>query len=221
MVRRIAFLAASTAVFVTTLVAPAHAAASPWASGTTCGFATTDAATKGFQTGVIFGGPLVLRDTTQPAVVYSGTMTCTVHYGVFNYTHASGGVACSASSAVATVVTVAANLCQFPTTAPFWPDEAYICTQVDIVGLGSLYYSGGGWTTDRNSECERAAYLNLTDEIAQDIKRSTIDPIVCPILAPFFPPYGDVGIFYDCPPYSTVFWSLQYVEYEWMPSVVL
>ena len=222
--KRLAFVVSSAALMVGSLVvvaAPAQAAATPHIAGSTCGFVTTDIQSPGFQYGVMWGGPLVMRDPANVQVLYTGTMTCTLKYGIFNGQHNSGGAVCATTGGPATgVVAAPPTTCAFAAPSSPFPDEAYICTQV-VINAVTYYFSGGGWTTNANSDCERAAWVNVDDQLTQDIVHGLLDPILCPILAIFFPPQGDVGIFYDCPPYTSPTHLFSYLIYEWPPSVVV
>ena len=198
-------VAGAAALLVGTLALPAHAAPRP--TGTLCGILTSDAETPGVQSGVLFGGPVVLRDDTNPAVVYSGTLTCTYQHGFFNDTHADANT-CSATSPTATGITtaVAPTPCTFPGTGGA-VDSGYVCAQVNISSGPTLYWAHGSplgtWSTSAASPCTPVGIQTVNDQLVTTLLKDLLDSILCPILTPFFPPHGDVGIFYDCPPYST------------------
>jgi hypothetical protein len=202
--RRFVLVTAAAALLVAGAALPAAAAPAP--VGNPCTYASTDAGSPGTQNGVLFGGPLVLTDDTNPAVVYSGTLTCTAQYGIFNSQHSDGGHVCATSGPTTGVVVVAEPvLCSFPAPGygPGWPEEMYVCAQLDLVTGGTLYYQeGGGWTTNANTDCVRLANASVTDETLTQPLHDLLDPLICPVLAVFFPPEGDVGIFWDCPPYN-------------------
>lgn len=201
--RALSVASVAAATLVTALATPASAAPSP--TGSLCGFASADAPVAGTQNGVLFGGPVVLGDDTNPAVVYSGTLTCTFQAGRLNGSHSDADT-CSASSPLATgVATLAAPnvLCSFALASD---DYGHVCTQVDIVGGPTLYWASGvggpgEWTTDPSANCTPTSFTVVNTDIVSPVK-AILDAVLCPLLAPFFPPDGDVGIFYDCPPYS-------------------
>lgn len=221
--KRLAFVVCSTALLAGSLVtvaAPAHAA-TPHILGSTCGFATTDYQSAGtWQYGFMWGGPIVMRDPGNVQVLYTGTMTCTLKYYGFNNLHSSGGTVCQATGGPATgVVAVQPVSCNFPAD-PASPQEIYICTRV-VIGATAYYFSGGGWTMNANAECERSTFVTANDGQARTLLHDLLDPIICPVLAPFFPPDGDVGIFWDCPPYGNPPSPLfQYLAYFEAPSIV-
>lgn len=222
--RTIALVSGAAALFVGLLVTPASAA--PYPTGTLCGFASSDLTSPGNQFGVLFGGPVVLRDDASPAVVYSGSLTCTFQWGIFNGSHSAPDT-CVATSPTATgIVTVATpNTCAFNTAGGGDPwDISYVCTQVDIVGGPTLYWASpsvgiGYWTTDSSAPCATSATMWLDDWLVQDLASSVLDPVLCPVLQPFFPPDGDVGIFYDCPPEGPHDPLFEYIVYVWPPEV--
>ncbi|HVF06533.1 MAG TPA: hypothetical protein VNA20_16960 [Frankiaceae bacterium] len=199
---------------LTAFAPPAHAA--PAASGPSCGF-VTGTANRGIggdslYAGAVWGGPVVLRDNAVPTVLYAGSLTCTVRV--------TGSFGCSVTSPLPTTgTTAAAGLCNYLASES---DVIQICSRIDIVGGGTLYYTDGvGWTSSQGS-CPFATTQTCDTEagLPCGVKRDFVDPVVCPLLVPFFPPDGDVGIFYDCPPYSYPPAFSGYVVLHWaVPEV--
>ncbi|MDQ1713212.1 MAG: hypothetical protein QOE45_2662 [Frankiaceae bacterium] len=190
--KRLALLAATGLTGV--LALPAHAAPEP--TGPLCGFAsvTNPGLESGTQSGGFFGGPLRLGDDTNPLIVYSASITCSIQVNEALHSGGDGASFTSRTSGNVAVVEPTSGLSYSAGTG----DDVFICTQVNLVGGTTLYYDDASqnWSTNSASRCELATPLTP--------QRSIIDPIICPLLAPFFPPEGDVGIFWDCPPYHGV-----------------
>ena len=189
----IAGLVAGTAL---TFAPAAYAAPDP--SGILCGFSsTTDPQVEGSQTGEVDAGPILLGDDTDPTVVYSGSVTCTIQVNAA--THA-GADACAVTGPNGTAVIAAAGTCTYATTSG---DNVYLCTQVNIDGGPTLYFADsndplveGEWSTDPNSAC------GLATSVDPGPIGGELDPLLCPILAILFPPEGDILNIWDCPPYN-------------------
>jgi len=197
--RRLSLLVA--AALVVAFAPAAHAAPHP--QGTTCGLAAVDDDTltaPNTFTGVLFAGPLTLRDNLNPLVVYSGSIRCSIQV---NSPLHSGVDQCAAAGLLSGGVAVLdPSFCSY---AAGPSDSVYVCTQVDILGGPTLYHdAGGGWTTNANNPCNQVTAVVQCDPstLPCAVKVSLLDPLLCPIFAIFFPPQGDIGIFWDCPPYS-------------------
>lgn len=201
---------------LTAFAPAAHAA--PAASGPACGFvaATGNRGTgsngDSLYVGAVWGGPVVLRDDAVLTILHSGSLTCTVLV--------NSGFGCSVTSLVPTTgTTAAAGLCNYLASES---EPIQICSRIDIVGGGSLYYTDGvGWTS-WPSGCPFATRQTCDTEAGLPCGvKDHVDPFVCPLLTPFFPPHGDVGVFYDCPPYSTTPPILSgYADFHWaVPGV--
>lgn len=204
----------AAALLVAGLTTPASAA--PLPTGLLCGMATSDALAPGNQQGVLVGGPITLGDDSNPAVVYSGSITCSFQLGIFNSQHSAPDTCNGTGATSGVVATYIPTSCSFGTAPGGWPDEGYVCTQLDIIGFPTFYYADSGlpgvpgsWSTSAASSCTRVAWADSSGA------KQLVDDFVCPVLTPFFPPHGDVGIFYDCPPYSSPT-PLTSVTYFWL-----
>lgn len=195
--RRLALLAALG--LLVSLAPQAQAAPAP--KGLSCGMAAawTSATSPPYQfTAVVWGGPVAMPDSN-PTIVYSGRLTCTIQQNA-NSRHMDPDL-CNVPGANAVVATAGPTLCGW-NGGQF--DVYWLCTRLDVIGGGTLYKSGGSWTTNAAADCDPAISVVCdSSTLPCGLKQSFLDPLLCPIFAIFFPPQGDIGIFWDCPPYTT------------------
>ena len=168
--------------------------------GFLCGFSSvSDPQVEGSQTGEVDGGPLVLGDAYDPAVFYTGSITCTIQ--VNQSTHA-GADACAVTGPTTPVAGEVAGTCTYASATG---DNVYLCTEVDIVNGPTLYWDSVNdvWSTEPNVGCS----LDITVEPGEEggpihELELLIDSIICPVLATLLPPQGDIPGLWDCPPYG-------------------
>ena len=206
--RSFAVLAAAVLPFVP--AAPAHAIPPfDWPNTTVhwvadpgrCSFLAVEDPTlpgSGIFSGVIAGGPVV-SDVVGATI----SIRCTLQVGAAASTHAGAdsAVASSGSSTQAAVLLPTLVAYFAPPGAPI-----YVCTAVTI--NGTTYYSNGsGWSTSTAASCQLATSQE-TDPILQPIYdlvdgllTGLVDPVLCPVLATFFPPDGEPFGLWNCPPY--------------------
>lgn len=185
-------LAAPVAVAGVLAFVPGPAGATP-GSGRLCGFfSVPDAFGDGdWLHGVVDGGPVGL-DHGADAGAY-GRIVCTVQV--------DGSRHADADAAVARSFTTPGVAFLEPTRISIRAgsfDNVVLCTQVDVAGDGTYYYDADadGWSTDPTVRCQPS-----TVPVAEPDPWG-LDPAVCPLLMPFFPPDGDVDGVHDCPPYG-------------------
>ena len=229
-----ASLLAAAVVAVVLPGAPAHAGR-PDLAGQFCSFSSiVDPAGDGDrQVGYLEGGPLAAADLPavdlfdDPTLTWdvlgnpvSVTLTCSIHVGAANMTHA-GAAAASASASGVTVVAVPPTPISYVAAV----DELVaLCTEVVVTDRrGETHHlyrepGTGTFSTDPDSSCAGAVCLSLECgplgpvmealDLANRVLVELVDPAVCPQLAAVFPPEGDVdypvlgGPFWDCPPYG-------------------
>lgn len=192
------------AVLAALLPGPAQAAA-PDAEGVLCGFASTGHPTDaGVQVGEIDGGPLAVANVDDAfAQPVTATLTCAIHVGWGNLTHA-GSDAVSASATGNAVVTLPPTVVSYKYD-PYTFEVIAVCTELAVTdGHGDtyhLYYDGfrEEFSSSPNVECQWA-WGEPPPPPPPIWER--VDAIVCPIFAVVFPPYGDIPDIWDCPPYG-------------------
>lgn len=108
-------------------VAPARAESLK--SGLLCGFVTVSdpIGQASTQTGVIFGGPAVVVDKTNPATVHTGHLTCTIQVGSANNTHAGPDRAVASGPDAPLVVGLPPSQLNYSATQD---DNVYLCTSI-------------------------------------------------------------------------------------------
>ena len=211
--RRLALLA--IAVTLTSITPAAQAAPTP--RGVGCGMAAEwNAATAPpyqFSAAAV-GGPVTLGDSTL-GIVHFGRLVCTIQV---NAPAHNGPDMCNVVGPWTTGVVAAAGPCPFSAGKY---DTVYLCTRVEL-GTGQvLYASGTSWTTNAASTCATAiTYICDAGNTPCDLKNSLLDPLLCPIFAPFFPPQGDIGIFWDCPPYAMTPSGAEFIVHAVVPTPV-
>ena len=194
------------AVAATLVPAPANAEVFPY--GDLCDFLSISGAgpfgPEGTYSGTMSGGPLVVVDWDDVvANPVSATLTCDLQVGEAQ----DAPNAFSVSASGTTVVTVP------PTPVPHHgaPDEGllYECTSVTLTDAHgdttTVYWDrwNDDWTTDPGTDCWPALGQPCCGPWFGDmVFHEVIDPAVCPILDDVFPPEGDVGLIWDCPPYE-------------------
>ena len=211
LVRVIACLATVAA----TLVTGPDASATP--VGRLCGFTSiTDPTVQNGQTqiGQINGGP-VTDDTDSAAVIY---LICTIQVGAANSTHADSRNDAAVVSGFGAHVAVATGPVSYvsPEGQP-----VYLCTEVWVGSpfnpdkyyrdaSTSMWVENPGPLLLADVPCAEAISQEISPDPSQpvldlrviDETLRTPESVICLALAPFFPPHGDVGIFWDCPPYG-------------------
>jgi hypothetical protein len=119
-------------------------------TGLSCGLdaATDTTAEAGTHTGPLSGGPVAA--TTVGAVV---VLTCAVHVGTANSTHAGADVAAADSGAPS----VGATRFVVETVRFLVPENmpVYVCTEVVVNGV-TYYWDGGSWGTSNSAGCIEA-----------------------------------------------------------------
>lgn len=193
-ITKIALVAVAAGSLSVLYAAPAQAAP----EGARCRFTsvTDPVGEDDVQTGQMNGGPIT--DPTAPGAEI--TLTCTIQVGPLGATHA-GADAAAASSTGTGVAVLAPTAISY--TAPEGLD-VYQCTQVTVNGT-TYYWNGTTWTTDPSSACQLATSQEIPPEpILSTINMilEQVDPTICPVIAQAFPPEGDIGNVYDCPPYN-------------------
>lgn len=159
---RCAVVLALGASFVT---APYAAHAESAKDGGLCGFTTLTDPTgqANTQTGYVDAGPISIVDDTDPAIVHTGHLTCTIQVGSSNSTHL-GTDAASISGPDAPYV---ADLSPYQLTFSAGPNDAvYLCTSVTTDEGGGPWYGqtwyyddlqnptvDGSWSTDPTTSC--------------------------------------------------------------------
>jgi hypothetical protein len=184
-----AALAASSLV-----AAPAHAALA-YPAGTGCvAEAFLDPTTDEMvETGSFMGGPVVLAHLG-PTITGAGTLTCRVQPD--NPTRGGGGPSVSGHDSTVVV----AGPAQF-TYQTFPGEVAYLCSEFVDDATGTTYY----WTETTREWTTAAVPCDRFDSVPplDDLTRTVVDPLVCPLLATLLPPDGDVPGIWDCPPYAS------------------
>lgn len=152
---RLAALAASLA-FSGLGAAPARAAVTQ-PTGEQCNFNGFSQTGSGVWTIVFRAGPLLVADEDDPATSGPATVTCTIRTANSHTAPVHSGVTSIPSYGVAalppTTVTVPGEL----------PEDAHLCTQVDVGGR-TLYWrwpgdrnADGWWTDDPATPCDEGA----------------------------------------------------------------
>ena len=166
----------------------------PIADGLLCQFASIqDPLDPGMQTGEFSVGPahLTEADGTTPE---DGTLVCTIQVDVSD--HTGDGPAVHAHG------TGWFGGQPYPFYLTSYEDGAnvYLCAEFTDDSDNVTYFwddSLGEWSTDITVPCGRATGSTEPGE-----EKKYLDSLVCPILAILFPPNGDVGNVWDCPPYD-------------------
>lgn len=194
-------LLVATALAVTALLSPATtgaAVAYPVPTGTLCGLQA--AGTDGAMTGVLHGGPVTFRDSSTSAL-YAGYLVCTVQVNAS--THA-GADAASGAGATGQTSVLPPYVVGYHVNEG---DNVFVCAHVVIPGQSTLYWADsndplveGNWSTDQNAPCGLVISAEALHD--NDPLMDLLDSVLCPIFAIFFPPDGDVGIFWECPPHD-------------------
>jgi hypothetical protein len=196
-------LRAATVVLVALApLAPAPAHAAP-PGGLRCGYTTfTDLRDETGRTtfGELEGGPILLDSDPAGQPVW-GSLTCT--FQLYPNVRHSDADLFRASSTVTPGVAYLAPAAYRLEADPL--DPLMLCSQVDLVGRGSLYWDSPTqtWSADPDATCadpwEGEGDPPPDDQIFYEV----VDPAVCPPLATVVPPEGDVDNVYDCPPYGS------------------
>jgi len=187
------------ALLVTTAAAVPATAATPSASGFTCGTSITkDVTTPHGWIAELDGGPLVAADL-QDSYVPTGPVTITLECSLVEWPmsrHSDPKIVSASATGTEAVV--------LPPTPARWVGTLYdqnaaLCTHVtltDAAGTTDLYLDQGGeWSVDANSNCEFATWCECPPQEIWDV--------VCPVLATVFPPDGDIPPnVLDCLPYD-------------------
>lgn len=139
------------------------------------------------------GGPIVLGDGRW------GRLTCSIQREASR--HSDPDVLRATSPTTPGVLYLAPATYSFPDDgwSTFWG-----CLEVEVEGAGTFYWTDGNtWSTDPDSECPHPMLPGHEpwQATVHDIER-IFEPALCEVLAERFPPDGDVGDVWDCPPYE-------------------
>lgn len=190
--------------------------------GRDCGFTSvTDPTVENGRTqvGQINGGPV--GDDAQ--AVAGVTIACTIQIGADNSTHAGADAFRLSGSGIGTASVAGMGRYVSPEGQP-----TYLCTEVTV--NGATYYrdsANATWSTNPGVGCADAisqevfpgpldpvldtppmdsivlvidGVATIVFDVLNQLENGIVDPLICPALTIFFPPDGDVGVFYDCPP---------------------
>lgn len=185
-------VAAAAVVLATLAPAPAHADTG-LIGGTLCSFDATSDLTghPGTESGIVTGGPLALIDRTDPTVVRSAYLTCTIQVGATGATHAGPDAFAASGPLTPGVVALPPTRVWYYAT-PF--DPVYLCTKVTVPGEGTYYWNDygqpdglGHWTTSSGSYCRLA------------VEQHDPLPAGAGVVARYVPPFlgGVRGLCYD------------------------
>lgn len=186
---------------------PAHAAVTaPGGQPCSFGVMTDDGGTT--TTAELSAGPLTIVDEDDPSVVRAGRVTCSVHVGWPNHTHASPAAAAATGEVGAGVAVLAPTPVTF-TRSVF--DEVFLCTEVEIDGT-TLYWHDpqnrnieNSWSTDPSSFCQH--FLETADLRGDDPPWPTIattgdlgDQAACPVYTADPALWAAVSQVWECDP---------------------
>lgn len=153
--------------------------------GSLCSLSTvTDVTGSSFAlTGEVSAGPIMLTDDTDPTIVYSGYIGCSIQLGV-NNTHADQAVLRINGPITPAAVALEPTQVTFDASSN---DTVYLCTRIVVVGGPTIYWNdaddgfgNGGWSTSSTSRCRMAISATAPEEVAA--AQNDLDPFVCPVL---------------------------------------
>jgi hypothetical protein len=186
--------------------APSAAAVTPDPAGFPCAVDLVPVTWSDDDRAVLSGGPLA--DDRVPGA--DGAATLTLRCSLQDAWHADAPDLASASATGDGVVVLPPT----PVTYAGQPWAPYLCHEVTVTRPGgastTLYRDDEthAWTNDPAAACDDL-FVACPDRAARshdDCKGvatgPAVDAAVCPVLATWFPPEGDVEGVWDCPPYE-------------------